>query len=128
MYQNSTSGRNGTPNFEQRVNFLGTICDIIRRLSYVQSLPPKFYIAERALSNYCLQLNMRLVPYCKKLWKEIILGTSDAWSMRRSSHRPSDSAHYIEDCLIFSMTQLLWHTFAHFAGPSFILKAKKTVC
>jgi hypothetical protein len=32
--------------------------------------------------------------------KEIKLGTSDAWSMRRSSHRPSNSAYYIEDSRI----------------------------
>ena len=29
-----------------------------------------------------------------------MLGTSDAWSMIRSSHRPSDSAYYIEGCRI----------------------------
>ena len=32
--------------------------------------------------------------------KKIILGTSDAWSMSRSSQRPSDPAYYIEDCRI----------------------------
>ena len=32
--------------------------------------------------------------------KEIKLGTSDAWSMRRSSQQPSDPAYYIEDCRI----------------------------
>ena len=30
--------------------------------------------------------------------KEIILGTSDAWSMKGSSQRPSDTAYYIEGC------------------------------
>ena len=30
-----------------------------------------------------------------------MLGTSDAWSMSRSSHRPSDPSYYIEDCRIF---------------------------
>ena len=30
-----------------------------------------------------------------------MLGTSDAWSMRRSSHRPSDPAYYIEDFRIY---------------------------
>ena len=38
--------------------------------------------------------------FAKKLWKKIILGTSDAWSMRRSSHQPSDPAYHIEDCRI----------------------------
>ena len=28
--------------------------------------------------------------------KKMILGTSDAWSMRRSSHRPSDPAYYLK--------------------------------
>ena len=32
--------------------------------------------------------------------KKIILGTSDAWSTSRWSHRPSDPAYYIEDCRI----------------------------
>ena len=32
--------------------------------------------------------------------KKIMLGTSDTWSMSRSSHRPSEPAHYIEDCRI----------------------------
>jgi hypothetical protein len=34
--------------------------------------------------------------------KKIILGTSDAWSMRQSSHRPSNPAYYIEDCRILA--------------------------
>ena len=29
--------------------------------------------------------------FCKKLWKKIILGTSDPWSMRHSSQQPSDN-------------------------------------
>ena len=29
-----------------------------------------------------------------------MLGTSDAWSMSRLSHRPSKPAYYIEDCRI----------------------------
>ena len=32
--------------------------------------------------------------------KKKILGTSDDWSMRKSSHRPSKAAYYIEDCWI----------------------------
>ena len=31
---------------------------------------------------------------------KIILGPSDAWSMRQSTQRPSDPAYYIEDCRI----------------------------
>ena len=45
--------------------------------------------------------------------KEIILGTSDAWSMRRSSHRLIDTAYYIEDCRIsvLSTVEKLYHFF-----------------
>ena len=32
--------------------------------------------------------------------KKITFGTSDAWSMRESSHRPIDPVYYIEDCQI----------------------------
>ena len=32
--------------------------------------------------------------------KKIMLGSSDAWSMSRLSHQPSDPAYYIEDCRI----------------------------
>ena len=31
-----------------------------------------------------------------------MLGTSDAWSMSRLSHRPSKPAYYIEDCWILT--------------------------
>ena len=37
---------------------------------------------------------------------KIILGMSDAWSMRQLSHQPSDPAYYIEDSRIF--TYYLW--------------------
>ena len=40
--------------------------------------------------------------FCKKSWKKIILGTSDAWSAIRLSHRPSDPAYYIVSWRIFS--------------------------
>ena len=36
--------------------------------------------------------------------KKIMLGTSDAWFMSRSSHRPSEPAYYIEDCRILCST------------------------
>ena len=45
-----------------------------------------------------------------------MLGTSDAWSMSRSSHQPSDQAYYIEDCRISTLqtdvlaTSVLLHT------------------
>ena len=40
------------------------------------------------------------MPYVyKKLWKKIMLGTSDAWSLSR----PSEPAYYIEDCWIFGL-------------------------
>ena len=38
-----------------------------------------------------------------EIMKEIILGTSDACSMSRLAHRPSDPAYYIEDCRIFQL-------------------------
>ena len=37
--------------------------------------------------------------------KKKILGTSDAWSMRRSSHRRTNTVYYIEDYRI-----LKWYT------------------
>ena len=36
-------------------------------------------------------------------YEKTILGTSDAWSMRRSSHRPINPAYYIEDCWISNL-------------------------
>ena len=36
----------------------------------------------------------------QEIMKKIILRTSDAWSMRQSSHGPSDLEYYIEDCRI----------------------------
>ena len=39
--------------------------------------------------------------------KKIIHGTSDAWSMSRLSHRPSDPVYYIEDCRISVLAQSL---------------------
>ena len=32
--------------------------------------------------------------------KKIIFGTSDAWSMGRSSHQANDTEYYIKDCRI----------------------------
>ena len=40
--------------------------------------------------------------------KKMILGTSDAWSKRLLSHRPSDPAYYIEDCQIFENLKGIW--------------------
>ena len=40
--------------------------------------------------------------------KKIILGTSDPWLMRRSSHQPSDPSYYIEDYWIFSQSEQVW--------------------
>ena len=34
-----------------------------------------------------------------------MLATSDAWSMSRSSHRPSEPVYYIEDCRISGWNQ-----------------------
>ena len=35
--------------------------------------------------------------------KKIMLGTSDTWSMSRSSQQPSEPAYYIVDCQIFDL-------------------------
>ena len=43
--------------------------------------------------------------------KKKILGTSNAWSMSRSSHQPSDPAYYIEDCWISVHRHRQWHYF-----------------
>ena len=40
--------------------------------------------------------------FARNYEKNIILGTSEAWSMSHSSQRPSDPSYYIEDCRIFS--------------------------
>ena len=37
--------------------------------------------------------------------KKIMLGTSDAWSTSRSSHRPREPGYYIEDCRIFATSK-----------------------
>ena len=42
--------------------------------------------------------------FSKNYEKKIILGTSDAWSMSRSSQRTSNPAYYIEDCRISVIT------------------------
>ena len=42
----------------------------------------------------------------QEIMKKLILGTSDAWSMRQSSHRPSNPAYYIEDCWILSSDRI----------------------
>ena len=46
-------------------------------------------------NNFCKEL-------CKKFWKKMILGTSDAWLMSRLFHRPSEPAYYIVDWRISS--------------------------
>ena len=43
--------------------------------------------------------------FARNYKKKIILGTSDAWSMRRSSYRPSYLAYYIEVCRISNLLQ-----------------------
>ena len=46
--------------------------------------------------------------FARNYEKIIILGTSDTWSMRRSSHRPSHPAYYIEDCRISTRRQMFF--------------------
>ena len=38
--------------------------------------------------------------FARNYEKEIILGTSDTWSMSRLSDQPSNQVYYIEDCRI----------------------------
>ena len=54
-----------------------------------------FYYKKINWNDFCKE-------FCYKLWKKIILGTSDAWSMSYSSQRPSKPAYCIEDCRIFA--------------------------
>ena len=46
--------------------------------------------------------------YATNCEKEIILGTSDASSIRRSSQRAKEPAYYIEDYLISSGNHVMW--------------------
>ena len=61
------------------------------------------------MANYCISYkkikNNKLKGFLQRILQEtmkkkMILGTSDACSMRRSSHRPSNPVYYIEDCWI----------------------------
>ena len=45
-----------------------------------------------------------------------MLGTSGAWSMRRSSHQPSNQVYYIEDLRILRQQQLVSSDAAHRAA------------
>ena len=49
------------------------------------------------ICNFIKKINWKgfCKELCKILWKKIILGTSDAWSTSRLSHRPSELAYYI---------------------------------
>jgi hypothetical protein len=51
------------------------------------------------LKNSLKELLQRIL---QEIMKKIIPGTSDAWAMRQSSHRPSNPAYYIEDCRILA--------------------------
>ena len=54
-----------------------------------------------------------LCKFLQRILQEVmkkVLGTSDAWSMRRSSQRPSDPAYYIEDCRISGRNRTLWNS------------------
>ena len=46
-------------------------------------------------------------PKSIRNYEKKILGTSDAWSTSRLSHRPSEPAYYIVDCRI-SREAILW--------------------
>ena len=52
------------------------------------------FFLKKKWNNFCKE-------FWKKLWKKMILGTSDTWLMRRSSQPPGKPANYIEDLWIF---------------------------
>ena len=45
--------------------------------------------------------------------------SSDAWSMRQSSHRPSNPVYYIEDCRIFTVLIYIPCALLHTIGSRF---------
>ena len=63
--------------------------------------------------------------------KKLMLGKSDAWSMSRSSHQPSEPAYYIEDCRIFiaqnDLHQLPLAKFVYFIGQLTITVGKSNL-
>ena len=61
-------------------------------------------LEKNELSTKCLMF--QALFFLQRILQEImknkkILGTSDAWSLSRLSHRPSKQAYYIEDCRIY---------------------------
>ena len=64
---------------------------------------PFIYIFVKSKRNKNIDGNNFCKEVYKKLWKKRTLGTSDTWLISRLSKRPSNSAHYIEDCQIFTV-------------------------
>ena len=60
--------------------------------------PSKLFIL--IFVKFCQKLKGFLQRILQEIMKKIILGTSDAWSMKRLFHQPSNPAYYIEDCWI----------------------------
>ena len=46
------------------------------------------------------KIEIKSFEYPKSIWKKILLGISDNWSMSHLSQRTSEPAYYIEDCRI----------------------------
>ena len=64
-----------------------------------------FYFCNFIKKNKKINLKNFWKEFCKKSWKKIVLGTSDAWSKIRLSHRPSEPVYYIVNWRIFKS----WH-------------------
>ena len=59
-------------------------------------------------------MNGFLQRILQEIMKKKILGRSDSWPMRRSSHQPSDPVYYIEDCRIFIQMFLVYNSGSHY--------------
>ena len=83
---------------------------ILIRLSskYVCTLPLQLYVDDPSrvdfwsTHTYLHSVHYMHSPVSLKFVTKLMLGTSDNWLMSRLSHRPSDSAYYIEDCWILN--------------------------
>ena len=84
-----------------------------------------FLVKDRwVIQKYENKMKWFLQRILQEIMKKIPLGTSDAWLMRRSSHRPTDPAYYIEDWRILGGTAMTdpgnifsWTLFANIFLP-----------
>ena len=69
---------------------------------YFDRLKIKQWVFGLDLEHSKLLVSFFVKEFCKKLWKIIILGTSDTWSMSLSPWWTNEPAEDIVDCRIFS--------------------------